>query len=211
MVPQLYLLTNDDDFAALYQKLEIAFDSGIVALLQIRRKQLLKQPEGGKKLYQESEKLIALAERCGVSVVMNDDIEMAKNLGIGVHLGQSDGKVIDARQQLGRQAIIGRTCHQSSDLVKQAKLEGASYAAMGAVFASSTKPQASIVSVNALKEGCDQNIDICVIGGISSQNVTQLSGLPIRYIAVVADILSAPIDQVHSRTLAWQQALSHWP
>ena len=210
MAPQLYLLTNDDDFSLLYQKLEIAFDSGIIALLQIRRKQLLKQPQGVNKLYQESEKLLALAERFGISVIMNDDIEMANNLGIGVHLGQSDGSVIEARKRLGSQAIIGSTCHQSVDLVKQAKLEGASYAAMGAVFVSSTKPQASIVSLEALKEGCDQNIDICVIGGITSQNVNQLAGLPIRYVAVVGDILNYPIAQVDSRTLAWQQALSYW-
>ena len=85
--PKLYLLTNDDAFELLYQKLEIALATGIIALLQIRRKRILAQKEGGQQLYQEALQIVALAKKYNVAVVINDDIALAQKLGVGVHLG----------------------------------------------------------------------------------------------------------------------------
>ena len=209
--PLLYLLTNDDDFEVLYQKLELVLATGVVSLLQIRRKQVLNQVDGRNTLYKESQKIIELAQRYAVTVVMNDDVELAQQLGIGVHLGQDDGSVMQARQALGHQALIGRTCHQSIELIQAAKHEGASYAAMGAVFTSSTKPEAKVVSQDQLSKGCNQDIDICVIGGITAENVQALKGLDIQYIAVVGDILNYPISQIEQRCQSWQKVLQDWP
>lgn len=208
--PLLYLLTNDDAFELLQAKLEVALSSGVVSLLQIRRKQLLAQPQGRVEVLQESQKIIELANRYQVPVVMNDNIEWAQQLNIGVHLGQEDGSLVEARQRLGNKAIIGRTCHQSVALVKQAKLQGADYAAMGAVFSSATKPEAELVSRQQLIEGCQQGIDICVIGGISIDNISIIRGLPIRYIALVGDIMSLPVDKIAARCEAWRQVLTDW-
>lgn len=208
--PKLYLLTNDDEFAVLYAKLEAALATGLVALLQIRRKKTLQAVNGKAKLYEEAQQIVSLAKAHDVAVVMNDDVALAKKLGIGVHLGQQDGEINDAKITLAPSEIIGRTCHSDVDLVKQAKKDGASYAAMGAVFASNTKPNAHVISRQQLIEGCQQEIDICVIGGLTAENVTELAGLPIAYVAVVGDIMDLRVEKIAARCQQWQQALSKW-
>ncbi|MBB3106364.1 thiamine-phosphate pyrophosphorylase [Psychrobacter luti] len=208
--PKLYLLTNDDEFPVLYAKLEAAFATGLIALLQIRRKKTLKLPDGAAKLYDEAVQIVRLAKTYDVPVVINDDIKLAEKLGVGVHLGQQDGDINDAKRQLAPKQTIGRTCHGDVDLVKEAKKEGASYAAMGAVFASNTKPNANIISRQQLIDGCQQGINMCVIGGLSAENIVELAGLPIAYVAVVGDIMDLPMQQIAARCQQWQQALDTW-
>ena len=208
--PKLYLLTNDDEFAVLYAKLEAALATGLIGLLQIRRKQVLAMVDGQQRLYNEAQKIIELATTYHVPVLINDDVQLAAKLGVGVHLGQGDGELQTALQLLAPEQIIGRTCHGDVDLVKEAKKEGASYAAMGAIFASNTKPNANIVSRQKLSDGCQQGIDICVIGGLSAENIVELAGLPIAYVAVVGDIMDLPLAQIAERCQQWQQALDLW-
>lgn len=208
--PMLYLLTNDDEFEILYQKLAAALATGSIGLLQIRRKNTLQLPNGTAKLYDEARQIVGLANSYDVPVVINDDIKLAKKLGVGVHLGQQDGEIADAKRQLRPNQIIGRTCHGDIELIKEAKKAGANYAAMGAVFASSTKPNANIISRNRLIEGCQQGLDICVIGGLSAENITELAGLSIAYVAVVGDIMDLPVQQIAARCQQWQQALDSW-
>ena len=97
-IPKLYLLTNDDEFALLYQKLEVALATGLIALLQIRRKKILALPDGELTLYQEALQIVGLANSYNVPVVINDDISLAAKLGVGVHLGQQDGDISVAKQ-----------------------------------------------------------------------------------------------------------------
>ncbi len=212
--PRLYLLTNDDDLKLLLAKLKAAFATGLIGLIQIRRKQVLAKINGQEQLYNEALQIVALAQQYQVPVVINDDIALAARLGVGVHLGQSDGSIITAKQQLAPGQIIGRTCHSDSELIQEAQQDGASYAAMGAIFASTTKPKAKTLSRQQLIGGCqlglDKGIDICVIGGLTAENISQLSGLPITYIAVVGDIMDLPVDQIAKRCLQWQQALNEW-
>ena len=208
--PKLYLLTNDDEFTVLYAKLEAALATGLIGLLQIRRKKTLQSANGAAELYNEAQQIVRLAKSYHVPVVINDEIELAEKLGVGVHLGQQDGDINQAKHQLAPQKIVGRTCHGDVDLVKEAKEEGASYAAMGAIFASNTKPNANVISRQQLIEGCEQGIDICVIGGLSAENITELSGLPIAYVAVVGDIMDLPVQKIAMRCQQWQQALDTW-
>ena len=208
--PKLYLLTNDDEFAILYAKLEAALATGLIGLLQIRRKKTLQSANGAAELYNEAAQIVRLAKSHHVPVVINDDIELAEKLGVGVHLGQQDGDINDAKRYLKPEQTIGRTCHGDVHLVKEAKKEGANYAAMGAIFASNTKPNANIISRQRLIEGCEQGIDICVIGGLSAENITELSGLPIAYVAVVGDIMDLPVHRIAARCQQWQQALNMW-
>lgn len=209
-IPKLYLLTNDDEFPILYRKLEAALATGLIALLQIRRKQILALPDGESTLYKEALKIVDLAKVYKVAVVINDDISLAAKLGVGVHLGQKDGDISDAKKYLAPNQIIGRTCHGDIDLVKEAKNDGVSYAAMGAVFASATKPNANVISRQQLMYGCQQGIEICVIGGLTAENITELVGLPIAYVAVVGDIMDLPMHQIAARCQQWQQALNTW-
>ena len=212
--PRLYLLTNDDELELLLAKLKAAFATGLIGLIQIRRKQVLAKPHGSEQLYNEALQIVALAQEYQVAVVVNDDIALAAKLGVGVHLGQGDGHISTAKQLLAPKQIIGRTCHGDSELITEAQQNGASYAAMGAIFASTTKPKAKTISRQQLMDGCqlglDEGIAICVIGGLTAENINQLSGLPIAYIAVVGDIMDLPVDQIAERCLQWQQALNEW-
>ncbi|MFZ3074838.1 MAG: thiamine phosphate synthase [Psychrobacter glacincola] len=209
-IPKIYLLTNDDEFSLLYQKLEAALATGLIALLQIRRKQILALPDGASVLYKEALQIVDLAKTYNVPVVINDDIALAAKLGVGVHLGQQDGDISEATQSLAPNQIVGRTCHGDVTLIKAAKDEGASYAAMGAIFASNTKPNADIISRQQLIEGCQQDIKICVIGGLTAENISELAGLPITYIAVVGDIMDLAVHQIATRCQQWQQVLNKW-
>lgn len=209
-IPKLYLLTNDDEFSLLYQKLEAALATGLIALLQIRRKQILALPDGESVLYEEALQIVNLAKTYNVPVLINDNIALAEKLGIGVHLGQQDGDLSEATQSLAPNQIIGRTCHGDITLVKAAKNEGASYAAMGAIFASTTKPNAATILRQQLIEGCQQDIKICVIGGLTAENISELAGLPIAYIAIVGDIMDLPVRQIATRCQQWQQVLNKW-
>lgn len=212
--PMLYLLTNDDEFDLLYAKLAAALATGTIGLLQIRRKQVLAQPNGQEKLYAEAVKIVALAKRHKVPVIINDDIALAAKLGVGVHLGQQDGAISEARQLLKTNQIIGRTCHGDVTLIKEAIYSGVTYIAMGAIFASSTKPKADTITRQQLIDGCQQaaynETDACVIGGLTAENIRQLKGLPIAYIAVVGDIMDLPVQTIEERCQEWQQALTNW-
>lgn len=208
--PKLYLLTNDDEFELLYQKLEAALATGLIGLLQVRRKQVLQLPNGKLRLYEEASKIVDLARAHNVPVVINDDIELAAALGVGVHLGQQDGNIDDAKRRLAPNQVIGRTCHGDVALVKEAQNDGATYAAMGAIFTSTTKPNANIITRQHLTDGCQEDIKICVIGGLTADNVSELTGLPITYVAVVGDVMDLSVAQIANRCQQWQQAFSNW-
>lgn len=81
-MPRLYLLTNDDEFTLLYQKLEAALATGSIALLQVRRKHTLASPDGAARLYEEALKIVALAKAYNVAVVINDDMDWPKSLAL---------------------------------------------------------------------------------------------------------------------------------
>lgn len=211
--PKLYLLTNDDEISTLLDKLERAFDTGAVSLLQIRRKVTLKQFDLAT-VYKEAELLVSLANDYDIDVVMNDDLELASHFGTGLHLGQRDGSVRVAREILGEDVVIGRTCHADIALFKEAKREGASYGAMGTAFASITKPRANIVPRQILTKACEFDFPLCVIGGIALDNIYQLrddlQGHPIEYVAVTADIMGHSADSIGAKCLAWAEKLKHW-
>lgn len=211
--PKLYLLTNDDDITTLIEKLERVLATGVVSLLQIRRKATLKQYDLAT-VYKEAELIVSLANDYDIDVVMNDDLELASHFGTGLHLGQRDGSVRVAREILGDDVVIGRTCHADIALFKEAKREGASYGAMGTAFASITKPRANIVPRQILTKAAEIDFPLCVIGGIALDNIYQLrddlEGMPVSYIAVTADIMGHSVDTIEQKCLAWGQKLAAW-
>ncbi|HSQ95325.1 MAG TPA: thiamine phosphate synthase [Croceibacterium sp.] len=132
---QLYLISPLDvggDFPA---RLERALSAGPVAAFQFRVKGL-DQHEAARL----AEPLQAICARHEVAFIVNDSVALAKRLHAdGVHLGQSDGDVREAREELGREAQIGVTCHASRHLAIEAAEAGADYVAFGSFFPSSTK------------------------------------------------------------------------
>lgn len=195
----LYLITNDDPFVLLLQKLQAALATRKVALLQYRRKKIAKADQA-----QEIEQIFKLCNQYAVPLIINDDLDQARQFGVHVHLGQDDGSIQHARQVLGKDAIIGRTCLNSLQLAEQAIADGASYVAFGAVYATSTKPEAGNVGIAVIQQAKQQlNVPICAIGGLTVENSQVVIDAGASLCAVVSDILGLAPEQIPGRVDAW--------
>ena len=132
---QLYLISPLDVSGGFPERLERALDAAPVAAFQFRVKGL--DEHAAAALAEPLQRICAARD---VAFIVNDSISLAKRLGAdGVHLGQSDGEVADARERLGRDAQIGVTCHGSRHLAMEAGEAGADYVAFGAFFPTTTK------------------------------------------------------------------------
>ena len=169
----------------LVDQVEEAIQGG-ATLVQIREKDL--DPE---KFLEEAEELKALCEKYKVPFVINDNVEIAAEIGAdGVHVGQSDMEAGDVRAKLGPDKIIG----VSAQTVEQALLaekHGADYLGVGAVFATGSKDDAKEVEHETLKAICEAvKIPVIAIGGITKENVRELAGSGICGIAVISAIFA---------------------
>ncbi|KHL75466.1 thiamine-phosphate pyrophosphorylase [Pseudomonas putida] len=191
----LYAITDSQLLAGRFlSHVEAALEGG-VRLLQYRDK----SDDAARRL-REAQALLKLCERYGTELVINDDAELAARLGVGVHLGQTDGPLTPARALLGRQAIIGSTCHASLDLATQAASEGASYVAFGRFFNSVTKPGAPAADVGLLAQVRAQvKLPIAVIGGITLDNAAPLVAHGADLLAVIHGLFGADSAQEVTR------------
>lgn len=199
----LYLITNDAPFDELYTKLSVALATGI-AYVQYRRKHIT--PIAAQ--YAEARQILQLCQQYQVPLIINDDIELAQTLGCGVHLGQSDGSIQQARRVLAPDAIIGKTCHDSLAFAMQAINDGASYIALGAVFASPSKPNARLIDLSTLVDithtAKAASIPICAIGGLTPNNIAPLKVTGVQLFAVISNVFDLPIEHIATRVMAWQ-------
>jgi len=152
----------------------------------------------------------ALAELCschGAALLINDDLELAARLGVGLHLGQEDGSLAIARERLGPQAIIGATCHAQLALAEQAITEGASYIAFGRFFNSNTKPGAPAANGALLQQARTRfQQPIVAIGGITLDTAPQLIAQGADLIAVIHALFAADsAAEVGRRAQAFSQ------
>ena len=195
----LYLITNDDPIQLLLEKLQVALATGHIAMLQYRRKKIAKADQP-----LEVEQMKILCEKYQVPFVINDDLSLAEQFGLGVHLGQSDGEIIDAAACLPQGAIIGRTCLNSLELAEKAIAEGASYVAFGAVYATSTKPEAGNVGVEVIQQAKQKfKVPICAIGGLTVENSQTVIDAGASLCAVISDILGRSTAEIPARVNAW--------
>ncbi|MGB8809815.1 MAG: thiamine phosphate synthase [Acinetobacter calcoaceticus] len=200
----LYLITNDDPIQLLLEKLDAALATKQVAILQYRRKKIEKtnQPT-------EVEQIKLLCEKYQVPFVINDDLKLAAQFGLGVHLGQSDGEITDAKSQLPQNVIIGRTCLNSLELAQKAIADGATYIAFGAVYATCTKPEAGNVGIEVIKQAAIQyDLPICAIGGLTVENSKPVIEAGADLCAVISDILGRSTAEIPARVQAWAQLFS---
>ncbi|MFJ4155238.1 thiamine phosphate synthase [Pseudomonas sp. NPDC089752] len=191
----LYAITDSQLLAGRFlSHVEAALEGG-VCLLQYRDK----SDDAARRL-REAEALMKLCERYSTQLLINDDAELAARLGVGVHLGQTDGPLTPARALLGRQAIIGSTCHASLELAAQAASEGASYVAFGRFFNSVTKPGAPAANVELLEQARAQvKLPIAVIGGITLDNAAPLVAHGADLLAVIHGLFGADSAQEVTR------------
>ncbi|EMK0757905.1 thiamine phosphate synthase [Acinetobacter baumannii] len=200
----LYLITNDDPIQLLLEKLDAALATRQIAILQYRRKKVDKAEQPA-----EVEQIKQLCEKYQVPFVINDDLKLAAQFGLGVHLGQSDGEITDAKSQLPEGVIIGRTCLNSLELAQKAIADGATYVAFGAVYATATKPEAGNVGIEVIKQAAAQyDLPICAIGGLTVENSKPVIEAGADLCAVISDILGRSTAEIPARVQAWAKLFS---
>src|SRR3990167_2062379 len=137
-----------------------------------------------------AQQLRDLTARHDALLIINDDAELCRAVQAdGVHLGQDDMTLVQARDLLGPDFIIGATCHGSVELAEQALRDGADYLAFGRFFASSTKPDAlpaDLALVGAFVRRCP--LPTVAIGGITLNNAAPLLEAGFTMLAVVNDV-----------------------
>jgi len=177
----LYLISPLEVGGAFPDRLERALAAGPVAAFQFRVKGLDNH---------EAARLAApLQEICAardVAFVVNDNVTLAKRLKAdGVHLGQSDGDLKEAREELGRDVQIGVTCHASRHFAMEAGEGGADYVAFGAFFPSETKATEHQAGLDLLEWWSGLFEIPCVaIGGITPVNCAPLVAAGADFLAV---------------------------
>ena len=178
---QLYLISPLDVSGGFPDRLARALDAAPVAAFQFRVKGL--DEHAAARLAEPLQELCAARD---VTFIINDAVGLAKRLGAdGVHLGQSDGSVADARAALGREAQIGVTCHASRHLAMDAGDVGADYVAFGAFFPTTTKPTEHRAELDLLTwwQGIFE-LPCVAIGGITPDNCPPLVSAGADFLAV---------------------------
>jgi len=136
--------------------------------------------------------LLKILRPRGVPLIINDSVRVAKLSGAdGVHLGQDDGALGEARSILGKEAVIGRSTH-SRKQAKEAEKEGFDYIGVGPVFKTPTKPSAAPVGLDLVRFA-SQNIHIpfVAIGGIDIDNIREVREAGAKIIAVARAVCGA--------------------
>ena len=171
---------------SLFQQVEAALKGGVTCV-QLREKDLPQE-----QFLAEALEIKELCKSYQVPFIINDNIQVAKDCGAdGVHVGQRDTEVTQARKQLGENKIIGVSV-QTVEQAVLAEKNGADYLGVGAVFNTSTKQDAQLVSRHTLQEICSAvSIPVCAIGGISKSNILELAGTGIDGAALVSAIFAS--------------------
>jgi thiamine-phosphate pyrophosphorylase len=133
---KLYLISPQEVGGTFPDRLRSALEPSIAAAFQLRVKHVDEHD-----LARLAEPLQRICAEAEVAFIVNDSMALAKRLGAdGVHLGQGDGDIREARALLGPSAQIGKTCHDSRHLAMDAGEAGADYVAFGAFYPTTTKP-----------------------------------------------------------------------
>lgn len=171
----------------LAQVTERVLQSG-ATFLQLREKELAHDA-----FLAEAAELKALCAQYRVPFVVNDAIDIALACGAdGVHVGQSDIVGKNLRAMIGPDMLLGISANTVETAVA-AQNAGADYIGVGAVFGTTTKKDAETLSVAALRAICDAvDIPVVAIGGISRDNIAQLSGSGVDGVAVISAIYGQP-------------------
>ena len=180
----------------LFEQAEAAMRGGITCL-QLREKNMDKD-----EFLKEALEMKDLCRSYNVPLIINDDPYIAVKSGAdGVHIGQKDMSLKEAREITGNGMIIGVTA-ALPELAVKAEKEGADYIGSGAVFGSSTKADAKPLSHDVLREiTASVKIPVVAIGGITRDNMAKLAGTGIAGAALVSAIFSADDIEAECRYL----------
>jgi thiamine-phosphate pyrophosphorylase len=184
----LYLLTPDEpDTTRLLTRTLPALAAG-AAMLQYRNKQANRELRR-----QQALALQPHCQRLGIPLIINDDWRLAAEIDAdGTHLGEFDGDIHVARKALAAPKILGVSCYDSLGRADSAASAGASYLAFGAMFASGTKPNARVASLDLLRQAARFDLPRVAIGGITPDNARSVIAAGAELIAVIGGVFDAP-------------------
>ena len=196
---QLYLISPQNVDGAFPDRLKGALEPGLATAFQLRVKDVAED-----ELTHLAEPLQRICADAGVAFIVNDSMELAKHIGAdGVHLGQQDGDVQEARALLGPSAQIGKTCHDSRHLAMEAGEAGADYVAFGAFYPTTTKPSHYRPDPSILTWWSTLFEIPCVaIGGITPDNAKPLVEAGADFLAVCQAVWGADDPAVAVRRFA---------
>lgn len=185
---RLYLVTNryQDPLETFLKKVEQACQSG-VTMIQLREKQLTTNQ------YYELAKMVKqITDTYQVPLIIDDRLDVCLAVdAAGLHIVDDELPVSVARQVLGTEKILGVTA-KTVKRALEAEESGADYLGTGAIFPTTTKENAPITLISTLKDICQAvGIPVVAIGGLTCENIHQLSGTGIAGIAVVRDLMQA--------------------
>lgn len=194
----LYYITDstkyddeEDFFADVFAALR-----GGVDLIQLREKEL-----SDEEVYARALRIKKEADKYDTSLIIDDRVDVAKKLGVGVHLGDDDMTVKEARAILGENALIGASV-KTVERAKEAEAEGASYFGTGALFPTQTKVitrHTSMETFRAIKK-CAR-VPVYAIGGINEKTLPELNGEDFDGICVVSAIQYAEDPEAAVKSL----------
>ena len=186
------------DLNTLIQKTQSAIEGGVF-MVQYRSK----IHDHDVKM-QQCAAILRLCREYEIPCIVNDDVDMCRSLEAdGVHLGEKDDNIAEVRRILGEDAIIGSSCYDQLERAKQAQKEGASYVAFGAMYPTSTKPNAPRASLALLREAKSQiQIPIVAIGGITVNNAHDVIETGVDAIAVINSLYESHSIKETAETLS---------
>ena len=180
----------------LMEQVEDALKGGATCV-QLREKELDEAA-----FLQEALEMKALCEKYHVPFFVNDNVEIAvKCKADGIHVGQSDMATAKVRQTVGEDMMIGVSVHSVEEALEAVR-NGADCLGVGAMFSTSTKANADVLTKEVLKEICDAvDIPVVAIGGISKGNMAELQGTGVDGVALVSAIFAAEDIEEECRIL----------
>jgi len=197
-VSGVYAVTPDlADTGLLSEKVEAAVRGG-VRLVQYRNKT-------GSRLHKRRQigQLLAVCRGAGARLIVNDDFELADEMGAdGVHLGSEDGDIAVARRRIGPDRLIGVSCYNQLQRARDAIGAGADYVAFGSFFLSATKPGAVHATLELLGDARREiALPIVAIGGVNAGNAVQLIRAGADALAVVSALFDSADIEATARKL----------
>ncbi|HXI99854.1 MAG TPA: thiamine phosphate synthase, partial [Micropepsaceae bacterium] len=171
------------------ETLKRALDAGDVACVQLRPKGVTDED-----ILRSGEILMPVTQRAGAAFILNDRPDLAARLGAdGVHIGQEDASYSEARAAMGRDRIVGVTCHNIRHLAIEAAEAGADYVAFGAFFPTATKAAETHAEPEIIQWWSEMMVVPCVaIGGITVENCRVLIEAGADFLAVASGVWDYP-------------------
>ncbi len=168
----------------IYDQVSQAIDAGI-SVLQYRNKIASYDIQ-----HQQAEKLNNLCQKNQVLFIINDSVELAKQVSAdGIHLGRADKNISQAREILGEYSIIGLSCYNQLQRAINAEQYGADYVAFGRFFPSKTKPLAIAADPELIFQAKQKlSIPVVAIGGITIENASSIIKAGADSIAIINGI-----------------------